>query len=35
MQGQEAQAGAAGMITAELERHGEQWRVKQMHYTAE
>jgi hypothetical protein len=34
-QGHEAQAAAAGMIRAELEMHGEQWRVKQMHYTAE
>lgn len=30
-----AQAQAAGMLSAELERHGEQWLVKQMHYRAE
>jgi hypothetical protein len=30
-----AEAQAAGMLSAELERHGEQWLVKQMHYRAE
>jgi ketosteroid isomerase-like protein len=30
-----AETQAAGMLSAELERHGEQWRVKQMHYRAE
>ena len=29
------EAQAAGMLSAELERHGEQWLVKQMHYRAE
>ncbi len=28
-------ASAPARITAELERHGEQWRVKQMHYKTE
>jgi ketosteroid isomerase-like protein len=28
-------AGAPARLTAELERHGEQWRVKQMHYRTE
>lgn len=31
----EAHAEAAGMLSAELEKHGEQWRVKAMHYHAE
>ena len=28
-------AGAPARLTAELERHGEQWQVKEMHYRAE
>jgi hypothetical protein len=31
----EAQLEAKGIMSAELERHGEQWRVKQMHYKSE
>jgi hypothetical protein len=35
MQASDAQYEAAGMISAELEKHGEQWLVKQMHYRSE
>jgi hypothetical protein len=35
MQAHEAKVEAAGMISAELERQGEQWRVKQMYYRSE
>jgi ketosteroid isomerase-like protein len=31
----EAKASAAGLFSAELVMHGEQWRAKQMHYRAE
>ena len=34
-QGGSKSAAAPARLTAELERHGEQWRVKEMHYRAE
>ena len=34
-QGGARAAAAPARLTAELERHGEQWRVKEMHYRAE